>query len=234
MASTDHDVNHGARGRHPEEDAGEKYVVSLSAPAALRRERLGSKAATLARLLQAGFPVPEGFVVTVEAFDQFVEANGFGPTTPPEAVLAASPPEDVADALRGALRLLGETPLAVQSSGIAEDLPGASFAGQYETVLDVRGAAALLTAVRRCWASAFGARVGAYRAAHEQEGAAYRESHRRGETRICFLRIIPDPVIYTYLIGCSIWRLRKRMESAAAKVVIPPEYRASALRHIAP
>ena len=54
---------------------------------------------------------------------------------------------------------------------------------------------------------------------------AYQASHRRGETRICFLKITPDPVVYTYMVGYSIWQLRKRMESGAAKVVIPPEYR---------
>ena len=37
---------------------------------------------------------------------------------------------------------------------------------------------------------------------------AYQESHRRGETRICFLKIVPDPVVYTYMVGCSIWQLR--------------------------
>ena len=57
---------------------------------------------------------------------------------------------------------------------------------------------------------------------------AYREAHRRGETRICFVRIVPDPVVYTYMVGCGIWQVRRRMESGAAKVVIPPEYRASA------
>jgi hypothetical protein len=54
---------------------------------------------------------------------------------------------------------------------------------------------------------------------------AYQEFRRRGETRICFLRITPDPVVYTYMVGYSIWQLRKRMESGAAKVVITPEYR---------
>jgi hypothetical protein len=57
---------------------------------------------------------------------------------------------------------------------------------------------------------------------------AYQESHRRGETRICFVKITPDPVIHTYMVGYSIWQLRKRMESGAATVPIPPEYRSSA------
>lgn len=54
---------------------------------------------------------------------------------------------------------------------------------------------------------------------------AYQQAHRRGETRICFLKITPHPMAYTYMVGYSIWQLRKRMESGAAKVVIPPEYR---------
>jgi hypothetical protein len=49
---------------------------------------------------------------------------------------------------------------------------------------------------------------------------AYEASHRRGETRICFLKITPDPVILTYMVGYSIWETRRHMESAAAKVVV--------------
>jgi general stress protein 26 len=50
---------------------------------------------------------------------------------------------------------------------------------------------------------------------------AYHESHHCGETRICFLKITPDPEISTYMVGHSLWRLRTRMESGAGKVVIP-------------
>jgi hypothetical protein len=53
--------------------------------------------------------------------------------------------------------------------------------------------------------------------------AAYRKSHDRGETRICFLRITPEPVVRTYMVGYSIWEVRRRMEAAAARVTIPPE-----------
>ena len=53
--------------------------------------------------------------------------------------------------------------------------------------------------------------------------AAYREAYRHGETRICFLKITPDPVVHTYMVGVSIWQLSRRMESGAGKVVIPPE-----------
>src|SRR4029453_9674156 len=55
---------------------------------------------------------------------------------------------------------------------------------------------------------------------------AYREAHHRGETRICFVRIVPDPVVYTYMVGYSIWQVRRRMESGGDKAFIPPVYHA--------
>jgi general stress protein 26 len=54
---------------------------------------------------------------------------------------------------------------------------------------------------------------------------AYQRSHRQGERRICFLRITPDPVVQTYLVGRSIWQLKERMESGAGTVLIPPASR---------
>ena len=53
--------------------------------------------------------------------------------------------------------------------------------------------------------------------------AAYRKSHDRGETRICFLRITPDPVVRTYMVGYGIWEVSRHMEAAAARVAIPPD-----------
>jgi general stress protein 26 len=50
--------------------------------------------------------------------------------------------------------------------------------------------------------------------------AAYAASRLRGETRVCFLKITPDPAVRTYMVGYGIWDLRNRMESGAAKVVI--------------
>ncbi len=131
------------------------YVLSLTDIPQRDIERAGAKATKLAELARAGFPVPGGFVLTTDAFDRFLAANDLGPDSPPEAVAAASLPTDVADALLAAAEGLGDVPLAVRSSGVAEDLPEASFAGQYETVLDVRGAEALVTAVQRVFASAF-------------------------------------------------------------------------------
>jgi hypothetical protein len=52
---------------------------------------------------------------------------------------------------------------------------------------------------------------------------AYREWGGRGETRICFLKITPDPVISTYMLGYSAWELRGRMEKGSGKVTIPSD-----------
>ena len=70
--------------------------------------------------------------------------------------------DDLAEKILAAYRALGEPPVAVRSSATTEDLPGASFAGQQESFLNVRGGDELLEAVRRCWAS-LSARAIAYR-----------------------------------------------------------------------
>jgi phosphohistidine swiveling domain-containing protein len=132
----------------------------------------GTKAANLGELVKAGFPVPDGFVLTTDAFHRFMATNNIGVDSPPEVVTAAAIPADIADALLAAAADLGDVALAVRSSGVAEDLPGASFAGQYETVLDVCGRDALLSAVLRCWSSAFSEHVVAYRKAQGHYSAA--------------------------------------------------------------
>jgi phosphohistidine swiveling domain-containing protein len=132
-------------------------VVTLAEAAGLQPARmealLGTKAANLARLVGAGFPVPAGVVVTPAA-----EADW----------------EQACARLRRAVAELGGGKgqrFAVRSSGTAEDLVGASFAGQYETVLDV-GLDELPEAVRQVLDSAASARVAAYRQAHREADAA--------------------------------------------------------------
>src|SRR5215216_2887355 len=149
---------------------------------------VGGKGANLGELSRAGLPVPPGFVVTTTAYDAFVEVSGIKGEV---VALASVPraedpagfeevaegiralfsggkvPEEMADEIRAAYQELGEdggTPVAVRSSATAEDLPGMSFAGQQETYLNVRGAEALVEAIKRCWASLWTARAMAYRA----------------------------------------------------------------------
>ena len=111
----------------------------------------GSKAANLASLLQTGFPVPSGVVLTTEAY-----AAGEGDLRP-----------EVLEALTSILAWSAGSPLAVRSSGTVEDLPEASFAGQYESTLGVVGRNQLEFAVRRCWASLHSSRATSYRPAAE-------------------------------------------------------------------
>jgi rifampicin phosphotransferase len=130
-------------------------VVSLTEAGHLdptqARALLGTKAASLARLAGAGFPVPAGVVLTAAAADW----------------------DQAYARLRSAVAELGgpEQRFAVRSSATAEDLAGASFAGQYETVLDV-GLDELPDAVRQVVDSAATARVAAYRQAHPQAATA--------------------------------------------------------------
>ena len=95
--------------------------------------------AYLLHLKSIGFPVPEGFILTTSAFTSFLSANSLTPDSAPELITAAPVPVEILEALNAGQARLGDGPLAVRSSAVAEDLPGASFAGQYETVLNIQG-----------------------------------------------------------------------------------------------
>jgi phosphohistidine swiveling domain-containing protein len=164
-----------------------QYILSLS-DAQATLETVGGKGASLARLAKAGLPVPAGFHVTTLAYKQFVAENDLQPRilAALEGVDAAQPatletasrviegmfaqahmPQAVALAVAQAYADLGDRlAVAVRSSATAEDLPGLSFAGQQETFLNIRGAAEVQDAVKRCWASLWTARAIGYRAQH--------------------------------------------------------------------
>ncbi|MET9024549.1 aminotransferase class III-fold pyridoxal phosphate-dependent enzyme [Nocardia sp. NPDC004168] len=111
--------------------------------------RAGGKAATLHELLTDGFAVPAGFVVPAD-----LDLDGVGD-----------------DDLSGWVRAIGGFPVAVRSSGVLEDLDDASFAGQYESYLDVADADALRTHIERCRASVRNERVRAYLSRRGMAGA---------------------------------------------------------------
>jgi pyruvate, water dikinase len=144
---------------------------------------VGGKAANLGELIRAGFDVPPGFCVTTEAYRRAVRGTTVEAETSTDApaaratVLGASFPEPVADAVRDAYARLesgAEGPVAVRSSATAEDLPGASFAGQQDTYLWIRGADEVLHHMRRCISSLYTGRAIAYRAnkGFDDEGLA--------------------------------------------------------------
>jgi pyruvate,water dikinase len=166
-----------------------QYILPLTNIQA-NLEVVGGKGASLAKLAKAGLPVPDGFHITTEAYRQFVDENKIQPGI--EAALApvdvnqpktldvasqrihtlfveATIPSDLADAIKTAYVSLAtdqvsNIPVAVRSSATAEDLPEASFAGQQETYLNIKGADQVLEATRKCWASLWTARAIGYRA----------------------------------------------------------------------
>lgn len=149
---------------------------------------VGGKGANLGAMLRAGLPVPAGFCVTVAAYHA-VTAGAEAALAGQLAVLESGDPESLeqtSQAIRAAIETLPipdelvlaiagalaelaprdhglPPPVAVRSSATAEDLPDASFAGQQETLLNVRGVAEVLAAVRRCWSSLWTPRAIAYR-----------------------------------------------------------------------
>jgi pyruvate,water dikinase len=126
----------------------------------------GRKATTLAVLRAAGFPVPDGFVVSADALDRHAGAAGLDPDCTPGRAAALDVDEALAARILAAADRLGGGPFAVRSSGVDEDSAAASHAGQYRTILGADGGAALLRAVRSCWASRCADHVTAYREAH--------------------------------------------------------------------
>ena len=150
---------------------------------------VGGKGANLGEMTGVGLPVPPGFVVTVAAYGRFLVHNQLAETirqlldtldvddtlalqraaaAARELILNGAIPADVRSAVLTAYRELqgsdhNEPPVAVRSSATAEDAGGFSFAGMFESFLNVRGDEDLLGRLRSCWASAFGARVLFYR-----------------------------------------------------------------------
>jgi pyruvate, water dikinase len=151
---------------------------------------LGGKNASLGTLLAAGLPVPPGFAVSADCYRKALADGGL--TGELDALIAAVDPRDprsvsaageraraligslalsrdLAEAIRAGYAELcsrygdGDLPVAVRSSATCEDQPDASFAGEHDTYLWVRGGDSVVTHVLRCWASLFTDRGIAYR-----------------------------------------------------------------------
>ncbi len=154
--------------------------------------QVGGKGANLGELTQAGLPVPPGFCITSAAYQKFMQSTGLNrriltllagiDLDDRQALAHASEkirgliqqetiPADICAEIDRARTELNndkflssdqELPLAVRSSATAEDQANASFAGQLETFLNIRGLPALLEHVQRCWASLWSERVLSY------------------------------------------------------------------------
>ena len=144
----------------------------------------GGKGANLGEMTAAGITVPGGFVVTAESYRAFLKENHLDEIFRKELTAAGADeaklleaaaklrnlimqgnlPEEVETSIRKKYQKLGEhIRVAVRSSATAEDLPDASFAGQQETYLNVRGIDKVLARVKSCYASLWGNRAVCYR-----------------------------------------------------------------------
>ncbi|MGB8220669.1 MAG: phosphoenolpyruvate synthase [Methanoregula sp.] len=148
---------------------------------------VGGKGASLGEMASIGLPVPPAFVVTAQAFRRFLVETGLdqkifkvsdnldvednaalekAADTIKALVIKSKMPSAIKDDIKASYKKMSQKDLivAVRSSATAEDLPDASFAGQQDTYLNIKGEAALLTSVQNCWASLYGARAIYYRA----------------------------------------------------------------------
>jgi rifampicin phosphotransferase len=159
-------------------------LVDLSDIDATMINVVGGKALNLGIMRSGGLPVPGGFCITTDAYrlvvaDRLDDLMGkLADATDSDAVAAAAEearrrvlaiesPNELRSEIADHYRALGDDePVAVRSSATAEDLAYASFAGQQDTYLNVIGSAALLDAVRRCWASLWTDRAVSYRNAN--------------------------------------------------------------------
>ncbi|HEY1969969.1 MAG TPA: PEP/pyruvate-binding domain-containing protein, partial [Pseudonocardia sp.] len=160
----------------------DRHVVWFADPDGTDIDKVGGKGANLGRLANAGFPVPPGFVVGTSAYLSHIEpirdeiASTLSSIDYDDAealegvverirrrIVETDMPAEIDASIRAAYRELGEVYVAVRSSGTAEDLEGASFAGLHDTYLDVKGPDAVLEAVKRDWASLWTGRAVAYR-----------------------------------------------------------------------
>jgi pyruvate,water dikinase len=150
-------------------------VLPFGAAACLEVSRAGGKGASLARMTSLGLPVPPGYVVPADALaaalpDGGAELRELARRQDAEAAQALVRTVELDPSLReavlGAYAGLGagDVPVAVRSSACAEDSEAASFAGQQETFLHVRGPDQVRARIRDCWASFFSERALFYRA----------------------------------------------------------------------
>jgi pyruvate,water dikinase len=149
---------------------------------------VGGKGANLGEMTNADIPVPPGFIVTANAYFDFIKRSGISdkirsllkPLDPSDSkqlqltatkikqsILESTMPLEIATEIKEAYAKMGGGLVAVRSSATAEDLPEASFAGQQRTFLNVEGAENVVVAVQGCWASLYEPRAIFYR---QQQG----------------------------------------------------------------
>ena len=168
-------------------------------------EQVGGKGANLGEMTGAGFPIPNGFCVSAEAYYNFIKVNNINRVIEEyvtdldaentkqlnttsmvvkNAILRGFIPDDLRQDIIDAYTKMGQNVyVAVRSSATAEDLPEASFAGQQATFLNVTGPADVIQSVKECWASLF-----------EPRSIYYRENQGFGHTNVALSAVIQEMV----------------------------------------
>ncbi len=169
-------------------DSGQKAVVWFHEVTKEDVATVGGKGANLGEMTKARIPVPPGFIVTANAYFDFLQRSNLTgkirsllkpldsndskqlqqiSAEIKQVILNAPMPPELINNIKKAYIEMGRGLVAVRSSATAEDLPEASFAGQQSTFLNVEGEEAVVATVQECWASLFEARAIFYR---EQQG----------------------------------------------------------------
>ena len=179
----------------------------------LRKEDVaiaGGKGANLGELTQAGIPVPPGFVVTAATYDKFIKETGIfdeimdildaidvnntkelqeASAKIKKIILDSYMPDDIRttiiEAYNALCQRIGKEDafVAIRSSATAEDLPEASFAGQQDTFLNIKGTEDVLKYVQKCWASLF-----------ESRAIFYREEHNFDHSKVYIAVVVQEMV----------------------------------------
>jgi len=166
---------------------GQKAIVWFNEVTKKDIPLVGGKGANLGEMTKANIPVPPGFIVTADAYYDFLQRSKIAnkicellkpldvndskqlqqvATEVKQIMLNATMPPELAKKIQDAYIKMGRGLVAVRSSATAEDLPTASFAGQQTTFLNVQGEEEVVAAVQECWASLFRPRAIFYR--HQQ------------------------------------------------------------------
>lgn len=166
------------------------YVLGFEKVSKASLQTVGGKNASLGEMLKAGIRVPPGFAITTDSYLELITAAGIAGEI--QGILAPVNPDDVASLDDASARIqtlianaplppaiaraveehycrlceqccVDDLPVAVRSSATAEDLPNASFAGQQDTYLWIKGIDSVNQMAQKCWASLFTARAISYR-----------------------------------------------------------------------
>ena len=206
----------------------ENFVVWFHEIGEISVDSVGGKSAKLAEMRHAGLPVPNGFAITTDAYNRFIQETGtadrinrYMESIPPDqndisdlqeesrVIRGIIESQTLPDAIRRRIiscyeelcRVTGveNAPVAVRSSGLSEDLQDSSFAGQYDSFLNVRGPEDLLEKIVECWSSQFTTRAITYR----RKMNIPAEGSSMGVT---VLRMIHAPVCWGRLFGSPLDR----------------------------